>query len=144
MADSRRINNEIIGVTGLNKQVSDLSFLFNLLKQKMLGKLKKKRSKTFFFRGITLDTLSCTSTTIATPLTPHRGGWLCDKYMYIQNPCCVIESMIPLYYPYTTLIILHWEAMRAIKAQFTNKGQTMIIFSEFWRPWSPNYPQKHF
>ena len=78
--------------------------------------------KNFFFRGITLDTLSFTSTTIATPLTPHRGGWLCDKYMYIQNPCCVIGSMIPLYYPYTALIILHWEAMGAIKAHFTKEG----------------------
>ena len=63
--------------------------------------------KNSFFRGITLDNLSCTSTAIATPLTPHRGGCLCDKYMYIQNPCCIIGSMIPLYYPYTTLIILH-------------------------------------
>ena len=37
-----------MGVTGLNKQVSDLSFLFNLLKQKMLGKLKKNGQKPFF------------------------------------------------------------------------------------------------
>lgn len=60
--------------------------------------------KNFFFKGITLDTLSFTSTTIATPLTPHRGGWL------IVTNTCTFKIHVALLNLWSHCIIhtLHW------------------------------------